>query len=239
MAAHTSPDYENQHVFQRNRLKGRAYFMPETSLSLNGSWDFHYALTVRSAPSPTETAPRRDVNESGTQWGAITVPGHWQLQGHGHPHYTNTIYPFPVCPPFVPTENPTGTYRRTFSIPETWASDSQLRLRFDGVDSAYHVWVNQVPVGYAQGSRNPAEFDISQVAHRGETNELWVRVYQWSDGSYLEDQDQWWLSGSSQVRSSKHRSRTNDRHRHIPRCFAVVFPCAGPYRGFLRPHRVG
>ncbi|KAF9894143.1 hypothetical protein FE257_009116 [Aspergillus nanangensis] len=192
MAINAVPDYENQQVIQRNRLKARAYFLPETILSLNGRWDFHYAASPVSAPAPT---PRRDLHECGADWSAIAVPGHWQLQGWGRPHYTNTIYPFPVCPPFVPSDNPTGTYVRSFSVPPAWDASSQLRLRFDGVDSAYHVWVNGVAVGYSQGSRNPAEFDVTEVVKRDAPNELWVRVYQWSDGSYIEDQDQWWLSG--------------------------------------------
>jgi beta-galactosidase len=96
----------------------------------------------------------------------------------------------------VPTENPTGTYRRNFFVPSSWLHDSQIRLRFDGVDSAYHVYLNGQEVGYSQGSRNPAEFDITNLVNRGEhVNRLIVSVYQWSDGSYIEDQDQWWLSG--------------------------------------------
>jgi beta-galactosidase len=119
------------------------------------------------------------------------------LQGHGHPHYTNLQYPFPSCPPYIPTENPTGTYRRSFKVPEDWDSTSQLRLRFDGVDSAYHVWLNGSFVGYSQGSRNAAEFDVTAVARRdGQDNDLVVRVYQWCEASYIEDQDQWWLSGN-------------------------------------------
>ena len=109
--------------------------------------------------------------------------------------YTNVIYPFPVIPPFVPTDNPTGTYRRSFMVPESWETDLQLRLRFDGVDSAFHVFVNGTDIGYSQGSRNPAEFDITSAVKRSKPNEVVVRVYQWSDGSYIEDQDQWWLSG--------------------------------------------
>jgi beta-galactosidase len=103
-----------------------------------------------------------------------------------------------VCPPFVPTENPTGTYRRTFELPAAWEQDAQIRLRFDGVDSAYHVWVNGVLVGYAQGSRNASEFDVSEYVNRSGANEVLVRVYQWCDGTYIEDQDQWWLSGMFQ-----------------------------------------
>lgn len=184
------PDYMNEHVFRRNCLPARSYYIPETSVLLNGVWDFHYAA------SPTE-APIPELDESYTQttWETIEVPGHWQLQGHGFPHYTNTQFPFPVNPPLVPTENPTGTYYRTFHVPQQWTESMQLRLRFEGVDSAYHVWLNKSLVGYAQGSRNPHEFDISHYVYRDKPNELCVRVYQWCDGSYIEDQDQWWLSG--------------------------------------------
>jgi beta-galactosidase len=181
------PDYSNEAVFRRNTLPPRSYHIPETSLLLNGRWDFHYASSPLKAPSPKAA---RDA-----QWTTIQVPGHWQLQGHGIPHYTNVQYPIPVCPPHVPTENPTGTYRRTFHVPSSWDHTSQLRLRFDGVDSAYHVWVNGTLVGYAQGSRNPHEFDVTQYTNRKGSNEVSVRVYQWCDGSYIEDQDQWWLSG--------------------------------------------
>jgi beta-galactosidase len=190
-------DWENPAVFQRNRLKPRAYWIPETSLSLNGNWDFNYVSSPLLAPSPTSTGKEEgDADEAEAEWKPIVVPGHWQLQGYGRPHYTNVIFPFPTAPPHVPSENPTGTYKKTFYTPASWDKSDQLRLRFDGVDSAYHVWVNGVEVGYAQGSRNPAEFDISEIVKRGDANEVFVRVYQWSDGSYIEDQDQWWLSGS-------------------------------------------
>ncbi|KAL4932488.1 putative beta-galactosidase [Aspergillus undulatus] len=192
----SSNDWENPAIFQRNRLKPRAYWIPETSLSLNGNWDFNYVSSPLLAPSPSTIAEDADLSEQAeAQWKPIAVPGHWQLQGYGRPNYTNVIFPFPVNPPFVPSENPTGTYKRSFHVPWAWDENAQIRLRFDGVDSAYHVWVNGVEVGYAQGSRNPAEFDISEIVTRGEANEVFVRVYQWSDGSYIEDQDQWWLSG--------------------------------------------
>lgn len=184
----STPDYINERVFRRNCLDARSYFIPETSLLLNGSWDFHYASTPIEAPEPEAIED--------TTWAKLTVPGHWQLQGYGKPWYTNVLYPIPVCPPYVPTENPTGTYKRSFTVPSTWDDSTQLRLRFDGVDSAYHVWVNGVLVGYAQGARNPHEFDVSEYVDRSGANELVVRVYQWSDGTYIEDQDQWWLSGT-------------------------------------------
>ena len=176
----TSPDYCNQLVVQRNRLPTRAYWIPEHSFLLNGTWDFHYALT-----------PFHDVDT----WKSIEVPGHWQLQGYGKPHYTNVPYPFPIDPPFVPTKNPMGTYRQLFRIPSEWPVESQIRLRFDGVDSAFHLLVNGKKVGYSQGSRNPAEFDITDHVLLEQDNVLVVRVYQWCDGTYIEDQDQWWLSG--------------------------------------------
>ncbi|KAG5949934.1 hypothetical protein E4U53_005633 [Claviceps sorghi] len=181
------PDYCNEAVFRRNCLPTRSYHIPETSLLLNGRWDFHLASSPIEAPEPEEL--------NAVSWDKLTVPGHWQLQGHGRPWYTNVQYPIPVCPPHVPTENPTGTYRHFFRVPLTWPANSQLRLRFDGVDSAYHVWVNKILVGYAQGSRNPAEFDVTDHVGRDGLNEVVVRVYQWSDGTYIEDQDQWWLSG--------------------------------------------
>jgi beta-galactosidase len=181
------PDYANEAVFRRGTLPPRSYHIPETALSLNGRWDFHYASTPLAAPDPTASPDQT--------WSAIQVPGHWQLQGHGIPHYTNVQYPIPVCPPHVPSNNPTGTYRHTFEVPSSWDPDSQLRLRFDGVDSAYHLWINGVLVGYAQGSRNPHEFDVTPHVARHGPNQVLVRVYQWSDGSYIEDQDQWWLSG--------------------------------------------
>jgi beta-galactosidase len=168
-------------------------------------------------------------------WSSQSVPGHWQLQGHGKPWYTNTVYPIPVCPPNVPTENPTGTYRRTFHVPTAWQKDDQLRLRFDGVDSAYHLWVNGVLVGYAQGSRNPSEFDVSAYVDREGPNEVFVRVYQWCDGTYIEDQDQWWLSGMSLfVPNWLLTSLTVSRH--LPRCSPDCFPVQDPNRRLFHSH---
>ncbi|KAF2404775.1 hypothetical protein EJ06DRAFT_569124 [Trichodelitschia bisporula] len=200
------PDYENEAIVKRNRLPPRAYWIPPDALLLDGVWDFHYAKCVIEAPDPPspDVAPNTTSGDSSIPdsepepapaWTSITVPGHWQLQGHGHPHYTNIDFPFPVAPPRVPSENTTGTYRRRFRVPSAWAADAQVRLRFDGVDSAFHVWVNGVLVGYSQGSRNAAEFDVSGAVRRRGEEEVWVRVYRWCDGSYLEDQDMWWLSG--------------------------------------------
>lgn len=183
-------DYANERIFQRNRLPPRAYAIPDHSVLLNGRWRFHYASCPALAPLISE-----DLSDSSN----IDVPGHWQLQGYGKPHYTNVQYPFPVDPPNVPSENPTGTYERDFSIPQKWENegDFSYRLRFEGVDSAFHVSLNGVEVGYSQGSRNAAEFDITHLVKRGVegVNRVRLNVYQWCDGSYIEDQDQWWLSG--------------------------------------------
>jgi beta-galactosidase len=189
------PDYCNEQVFQRNRLPARAYFIPEQALLLNGNWDFHFAPTPFHAVDP-ET--------SKAQWSTIDVPGHWQLQGYGKPHYTNVPFPFTVNPPFVPTENPVGTYRKFVRVPPEWKTSTQMRLRFDGVDSAFHLYVNGAQVGYSQGSRNAAEFDVTTFLKRDTENEVIVRVYTWCDGSYIEDQDQWWLSGRLRMQFSPH-----------------------------------
>ncbi|BCL83899.1 beta-galactosidase [Ktedonobacteria bacterium brp13] len=196
-------DWENLAVLQRNRLASRAAFIPyqdeQAALSyergnaaafqlLNGTWKFYYASTPVLAPAAFFA---EEFDTSG--WDEITVPGCWQLQGYGRPQYTNIVYPFPIDPPSVPTENPTGCYRHDFSVPASWL-DQQIRLRFEGVDSAFHVWINGQSAGYSQGSRNAAEFDITRLVRPGH-NSLAVRVYQWSAGSYLEDQDMWWLSG--------------------------------------------
>lgn len=183
-----TPDHQNPAVIRRNTLPPRSYFIPETSLLLNGKWEFCYSSTPEESPSPEDSSPE-------DQWGSIDVPGHWQLQGHGRPHYTNTQFPIPVCPPHVPTENPTGCYKRSFFVPSSWHNGMDLRLRFDGVDCSYHVWVNGVLIGYAEGSRNASEFDVSQVVTKDGPNEVFVKVYQWSTATYIEDQDQWYLSG--------------------------------------------
>jgi beta-galactosidase len=123
------------------------------------------------------------------------VPSHWQLHGHGAPAYTNVAYPFPVDPPHVPSDNPTGEYRLRFRLPAGWDAERTV-LRFEGVDSWCRVWLNGAELGHAGGSRLPVEFDATAVlAAPGEDNLLAVRVPQWSAGSYLEDQDMWWLSG--------------------------------------------
>ncbi|EFX04301.1 beta-galactosidase [Grosmannia clavigera kw1407] len=190
-------DWENEAVFRRNCLPHRSYYLPEGTVSLNGTWSFQLSKRPIDAPHPN---PQDSIVALCPH--SITVPGHWQLEGRqqgldwGKPWYTNVQYPIPATPPYVPSDNPTGTYFRKFDLPKGWSKDqNRLVLRFDGVDSAYHIWVNGILLGYAQGSRNAAEFDITEATHSDISNELVVRVYQWSDGTYIEDQDQWWLSG--------------------------------------------
>jgi beta-galactosidase len=160
------------------------------SLSLNGLWRFRYSASASALADVSQA----ELDDSG--WDTITVPSHWQLAGYGAPAYTNVQYPFPVDPPFVPDENPTGDYRRTFAVPPGFTDGTgRAVLRFEGVDSAFTVWVNGVEVGRSTGSRLAAEFDITRALAGSGDNVLAVRVHQWSAGSYLEDQDMWWLSG--------------------------------------------
>ena len=156
--------------------------------SLNGTWSFCFAENPALTPSGFEATGFDD-----SSWDRIPVPSTWQLLGYGRPHYTNVIFPFPIDPPHVPTDNPTGAYRCMFRIPDNQAENRQI-LRFDGVDSAFHLWINGTLVGFSKGSRLQAEFDITPYIQLGD-NLLAVKVYQWSDGSYIEDQDMWWLSG--------------------------------------------
>ena len=131
--------------------------------------------------------------EERAKWQSIVVPSNWQLKGYDKPIYCNVKYPFPVNPPIVPSENPTGCYRTTFSVTSAQLSQRN-HIVFEGVNSAFHLWCNGEYVGYSQDSRLPAEFDISNLLVEGE-NRLAAMVIRWSDGSYLEDQDMWWLSG--------------------------------------------
>lgn len=198
-------DWQDHLVLERGRMAPRTAFVPfpdvasarsyEAALSpalrsLSGNWRFHLAPRPSSAPKGL-AGPDFDDGA----WDEIPVPSHWQLEGHGRPQYTNVAYPFPVDPPKVPSENPTGCYRREVEVDPSWLErGSTVVLRFEGVDSAFHVYWNGNPVGYSQGSRLPSEFDVTKSVRVGR-NVLAVVVYQWSDGSYLEDQDMWWLSG--------------------------------------------
>ncbi|KAK5077449.1 hypothetical protein LTR70_009715 [Exophiala xenobiotica] len=200
----SKPDWSNIDVIHRGTLPPRSYFFlyeseadalagdteKSRSIKLSGTWKFAHANSPFEAPSGFE-ATDYDVSK----WANIQVPGIWQLQGWGHPHYTNVNYPTFVDPPNVPFNyNQTGCYVRAFTIPKHLV-DSQYRLRFEGVDSGFHVWINGKQVGYSQGSRNASEFDVTSLINAEAENTIALQVYQYCDGSYIEDQDQWRFSG--------------------------------------------
>ncbi|KAI0430900.1 beta-galactosidase [Xylaria sp. FL1042] len=201
----SQPDWNNLEVLHKGTLPPRADFHIYNSVqdalsydvsksnrqSLSGTWKFSLAENPFEGPEGFED-PAFDVSG----WDDSPVPSMWQLNGYGKgPHYTNVNFPIPVDPPNVPfTDNETGHYVRKFAVSKN-LRNSQLRLRFEGVDSAYHVWVNGKEVGYHQGSRNPAEFDITGVVDQAGENTLAVKVYQYCDATYIEDQDQWRMSG--------------------------------------------
>ena len=155
--------------------------------SLNGQWDFK----LFDKPEAVDESLLSETLNS--NWQSITVPSNWQLHGFDKPIYCNVKYPFAVNPPFVPSDNPTGCYRTEFNISES-KQTQRNHIIFEGVNSAFHLWCNGQWVGYSQDSRLPSEFDLSELLVAG-TNRIAVMVIRWSDGSYLEDQDMWWLSG--------------------------------------------
>ena len=199
-------DWENPDVIGINKEKAHAAFvLPNEKANdsrvvpLNGQWRFKWS------PDP-ESRPTEFYKEdySVAEWDTIQVPGNWQMQGFGLPIYTNMNYPFKRNPPSVTGEpprdfysfahrNPVGSYCTTFNASEKWKG-KRVFLNFAGVKSAFYVWLNGQKVGYSQGSMTPSEFDITSFIREGE-NKLAVEVYRWSDGSYIEDQDMWRLSG--------------------------------------------
>ncbi len=204
--AQSIPDWENPDVNGINKEQPHAYsFLFEQKAgnpavqSLNGIWKFKWSPDPQSRPVDFYTEKYSTVN-----WNNILVPGNWEMQGFGTPIYTNFVYPFKRDPPKVTSEpekhftsflqrNPVGSYYTTFIIPESW-NNKQVFINFGGVLSAMYVWVNGQKVGYSENSMSPAEFDITKYIRKGE-NKLAVEVYRWCDGSYLEDQDIWRLSG--------------------------------------------
>ncbi|MGJ8726091.1 MAG: glycoside hydrolase family 2 TIM barrel-domain containing protein [Roseibacillus sp.] len=156
--------------------------------SLNGDWNFTWY------PKPADVPATVGTPDFQPEWKTIDVPSNWEMRGYGTPIYTNITYPFPVTPPTInPDDNPVGIYQRTFDIPTTF-TDQQVVLHFGGVTSAYRVWLNDQFVGYAEDSRLPSEFDITDLVQPS-NNKLTVQAWRWSDGSYLEDQDHWRMSG--------------------------------------------
>ena len=202
------PYIEDPAVVEENKLPARASFFTASAvattdvtgpsygdryLSLDGTWKFRWSRTPESRPVGFE-APGYDVSD----WDDIPVPANWEIEGFGTPIYTNHPYPFywqeTPNPPDIPDGwNPVGSYVRSFEVPKKW-KDQRITLHFGAVKSACFVWVNGQRIGYSQGSKLPAEFDITEALQKGE-NTLALEVYRWSDGSFLECQDFWRLSG--------------------------------------------
>lgn len=181
--------WEDHRITGIGRREARTAFYKDSQkkISLNGEWDFKYVDAPELSPEGFEQSGACEG------WDKIDVPSVWQLRGYDKMHYTDVLYPFPVNPPHVPDENPTGIYKKTVVLDEQWMEKDTV-LKFHGVDSAFDVWVNGNHVGFGKVSRLPSEFDITGFVKTGE-NDITVRVYKWSDGTYLEDQDMWWLSG--------------------------------------------
>lgn len=199
------PDWQNQYIFNKNKENPHTNVIPLASQnavlsgqqktspwfqSLNGAWRFHYSEEVDKRPTHFYQA-EYDVSD----WDFIDVPGNWEVQGYGLPIYVNTTYPFDRNPepPLIKINNPVGSYRTEFTVPENW-DDKRIFLQFGAVKSACYLWVNGKQIGYSQGAKTPAEWDVTDYVNTG-NNTLAVEVYRWSDGSYLECQDFWRISG--------------------------------------------
>jgi beta-galactosidase len=205
-SAQTTHDWENPSVLSINKLPYHVTLQLPSKwkeckeiVSLDGQWQFHWSRNPEERPADFY---REDYDVS--KWDKITVPGNWQTQGYGTPIYTNIEYPFVRNRPSVTTEppsdwtayenrNPVGSYVTFIDVSEEMLKQN-LILHFGGVHSAFYVWINGQKVGYSQNSMTPAEFDVTKYIRAGK-NRLAVEVYRWSDGSYLEDQDMWRLSG--------------------------------------------
>ena len=198
-------DWEDQYVLSKNREAARASFFPyrevkgDRVMSLDGQWKFHWTLTPDEQPEDFFSTSFDD-----SSWTRFDVPGDWEMNGYGTPIYSSSGYTFKIDPPFVMKEpkkkytayierNPTGCYRRTFTLPAAW-EDNEVYVHFGAVASAFYVYVNGQEVGYSQGSMEPAEFRLTPYLHGGE-NSIALKVLKYSDGSYLEDQDMWRFGG--------------------------------------------
>ncbi len=238
-SAQTVHDWENHHVLQINREPARAAFTPfhaqkgDCSICLDGTWKFRWT------PVPDERIVefyQTDFNDK--DWVGFPVPANWEVNGYGTPIYVSAGYPFKIDPPRVMGEpkvgyttykerNPVGQYRRSFQLPADWEARGQTFLRFEGVMSAFYVWINGERVGYSQGSMEPSEFNITNYLHAGE-NQIALEVYRYSDGSYLEDQDFWRFGG---IHRSIHLLHTPDIRI---RDYAVrTLPVSTDYQDFI------
>jgi len=206
-------DWENPVITSLNRLDAHPPFAswrdeisarddrPSPSRQLlNGQWTFSYFTQPEAVPQSWLLQDLPGAH-------ALPVPANWQLHGFDAPIYTNVQYPIPVTPPLVPQQNPTGCYSLTFKVDASWLQQGQTRIIFDGVNSAFFLWCNGQWIGYSQDSRLPAEFDLTKALQPGQ-NRLAVMVLRWSDGSYLEDQDMWRMSGIFRDVSLLHKPET-------------------------------
>ncbi|PXV66284.1 beta-galactosidase [Dysgonomonas alginatilytica] len=212
-------DWENETIFAINKEPGHVTYIPFPSIeslksdksfdqpwlepssslyqSLNGNWKFHWVKQPSERPQDFYK-----MNYDVSSWKEIPVPSNWEMHGYGTPIYTNITYPHKNNPPFIQPQrgytnetevNPVGSYRRDFSIPADW-DGKEIILHFDGVYSGLYVWINGKKVGYSQGASNVAEFNITDYVKIGD-NTIAAEVYRWTDGSYIEDQDMFRLSG--------------------------------------------
>ncbi|HEY1717859.1 MAG TPA: glycoside hydrolase family 2 TIM barrel-domain containing protein, partial [Verrucomicrobiae bacterium] len=209
-----APDWENEQVLHINTEPPRATFVPFATVeqalngdftnspfyfSLNGEWKFNWVRNPDERPTNFF-----ETNFDDSTWTNIVVPSNWEMRGFGTPIYLGSGYPFKIDPPRVTDEPPTnwtafaardpvGSYRKTFELPQNW-DGRRVFIHFDGVDSAFYLWVNGGRVGFSKDSRTPAEFDVTDFLRAG-ANQIAAQVFRWSDGSYLEDQDMWRMSG--------------------------------------------
>ena len=196
--------WENPEVTSLHKLPARATFDhfpdPESAVtrdrtrspwfqSLNGTWRFHLATNPVAADRLITSKRSRTI-----QWDSITVPGSWDLQGFGQPHYTNVQMPWPHEPPHVPADNPTGIFRRRFNAPADWRGQRVI-VHVGSAESVLAVWINGIAAGLSKDSRLPAEFDLTDAVRFGRSNEITIAVVKWSDATFIEDQDMWWLGG--------------------------------------------
>lgn len=181
-------EWENPTVFERGKEPAHAWFKTSHTKLLNGQWRFHYADSIGAAPTDFS---RTSFDDSG--WPLIPVPSNWEMQGYGAPIYANITYPWTPNPPYIDIANPVGTYRTTFTVPGQW-NGREVMLHFGSITGYARIYVNGHEVGMTKCSKTPAEFNISHYLNK-DINQLAVQVYRWHDGSYMEDQDFWRLTG--------------------------------------------
>jgi len=197
--------WESPETLSFNRLAARATLIPYPTAaaaranrredspwwrSLDGAWEFR--LVSRPEDVPAEFVRPDFRPDAG--WSKLPVPSNWTMHGHDRPHYTNIIMPFPDAPPHVPAQNPTGLYRTVLTVPADWTG-RRVILHVGGAESVLYLWLDGQPVGLAKDTRLPSEFDLTRYVRAGASHTLAAVVVRWSDASFVEDQDQWWMGG--------------------------------------------